>query len=182
MTALGARLRALRRATRPWRRRGRSARKRWDVLIELLDRHCPGEALAVAEVGVYQGHTTAHLHARCPRIERLFAIDVAAPDPSRDRIRDLERVEFVKGPSERCAQRFEDASLDLVFIDADHDEQAVRADLAAWVPKVRAGGIVAGHDYASPRHPGVKRAVDGWFADHAHPVRVEADRVWWTFR
>lgn len=40
-------------------------------------------------------------------------------------------------------------SLDFVFIDADHTYEAVAADLAAWWPKVRIGGTLAGHDYVS---------------------------------
>lgn len=39
-----------------------------------------------------------------------------------------------------------DGSFDLVFIDADHGYDAVRADVAAWRSKVRRGGILCGHD------------------------------------
>ncbi len=54
---------------------------------------------------------------------------------------------------------FEDASLDGVFIDADHSYEAVKLDIQNWMPKVRKGGILAGHDYTSA-WPGVIRAVD----------------------
>lgn len=53
----------------------------------------------------------------------------------------------MKGMSVDMAKNFEDESLDLIYIDADHREAAIRADLAAWVPKVKNGGFVAGHDY-----------------------------------
>lgn len=43
-----------------------------------------------------------------------------------------------------------DASLDFVYIDGNHSRQSVTEDLDAWVPKVRAGGMVAGHDYELP--------------------------------
>jgi len=54
---------------------------------------------------------------------------------------------------------FEDASLDAVFIDADHRYEAVRRDIANWMPKVRKGGILAGHDYIHT-WPGVVQAVN----------------------
>ena len=59
--------------------------------------------------------------------------------------------------------------LDLLFIDADHSEAACRADIAAWAPLVRPGGIVAFHDFGS-RAEGVTRAIfeaikDGCFAE-----------------
>ncbi|CAE7235670.1 unnamed protein product [Symbiodinium natans] len=47
------------------------------------------------------------------------------------------------GPS-RC---FEDDSLDLVYIDADHKWWSVLQDLSAWWPKVRPGGLMMGHDF-----------------------------------
>jgi len=62
--------------------------------------------------------------------------------------------------STRAAERFEDASLDAVIIDANHNYEFVRDDLAAWVPKVKAGGIVAGDDYRNASWPGVERAVN----------------------
>jgi predicted O-methyltransferase YrrM len=36
--------------------------------------------------------------------------------------------------------------LDFLFVDGDHSEEAVEADLAAWLPKLKPGGIVALHD------------------------------------
>lgn len=39
-----------------------------------------------------------------------------------------------------------DLSPDMVFIDGDHSYEAVRHDLAVWVPKVVKGGLICGHD------------------------------------
>jgi hypothetical protein len=39
-----------------------------------------------------------------------------------------------------------DGTLDLVFIDAQHDYRSTSADIAAWRPKVKSGGILCGHD------------------------------------
>jgi len=51
-------------------------------------------------------------------------------------------------------------TFDMIFIDADHAEDAVRKDFAAWWPLLTPGGLMCGHDY-HPREPGVIRAVDG---------------------
>ena len=46
-----------------------------------------------------------------------------------------------------ASKRFKDNSLDFVFIDAAHDYDSVKADILAWLPKVKKNGILAGHDY-----------------------------------
>lgn len=51
---------------------------------------------------------------------------------------------------------------DFVFIDADHMEESVRADIEMWEPLVRTGGMVLGHDYQLD-FPGVIRVVDEIF-------------------
>lgn len=60
-----------------------------------------------------------------------------------------ERWEIVREHSPGAANRFEDESLDWIYIDGNHSYEAVKADLAGWYPKVARGGIVAGHDYVN---------------------------------
>lgn len=49
---------------------------------------------------------------------------------------------------------------DLVYIDASHEYESVLADIRAYLPLLRPGGVVFGDDYAPDRWPGVVRAVD----------------------
>ena len=39
-----------------------------------------------------------------------------------------------------------DQSLDFVYIDGDHSYEAVKKDIIAWIPKVKIGGVICGHD------------------------------------
>lgn len=57
-----------------------------------------------------------------------------------------------------AASTYAEKSLDFVFIDAAHDYENVKADILAWMPKVKPGGYLAGHDY--PTWEGVTRAVN----------------------
>lgn len=66
---------------------------------------------------------------------------------------------------------------DLIFIDACHTYEAVKADIAAWRQHLAAGGVLAGHDYCVPAFPGVRRAVDEAFGDR---VRVAGNSVWYV--
>lgn len=62
---------------------------------------------------------------------------------------------------------------DLVFIDANHTYDDVRADIRAWLPLVKPGGILAGHDYSPDLFPGVVQAVDELL-----PMRTVHGVVW----
>lgn len=68
-------------------------------------------------------------------------------------------LKIVVSKSVDAAKRYKDNSLEFVFIDAAHDEKSVRQDIAAWRPKIKPGGVLAGHDY-SKSFPGVISAVD----------------------
>jgi len=57
-----------------------------------------------------------------------------------------------------AANCVEDKSCDFVFLDGAHDYESVKKDITAWLPKIKAGGYIGGHDY-TVKHPGVKRAV-----------------------
>lgn len=61
-----------------------------------------------------------------------------------------------------AAKNFVDASVDFVFVDADHSYEGVLKDLRAWWPKVKAGGRMAGHDHTLA-FPGVIQAVAEFF-------------------
>lgn len=59
----------------------------------------------------------------------------------------LGRWTMIQGRSQDVALWFRDALADLVFLDAAHTYVEVLADIKAWYPKVRPGGILAGHDF-----------------------------------
>jgi hypothetical protein len=58
--------------------------------------------------------------------------------------------------SAEAAARFADGSVDFVWLDAGHDHASVAADIAAWLPKVKPGGVMGGDDWPME---GVARAV-----------------------
>jgi hypothetical protein len=159
-------------------------RGRRHVLVDLVNRYCPPSHVRIVEIGSAGGQTSVHLVRYCPQIDEIHTVDIEPPGPKEQAAIDsLEKLEFIHAPSTDAAKHFADKSLDLIFIDADHSAKAVFEDLEAWEPKVKPGGVLAGHDYGSHNHPGVKPAVDFFFARHSRPpVQVDADKVWWTIK
>lgn len=77
----------------------------------------------------------------------------------------------VKNSVEGAAD-FSDQSVDFVFLDAGHSEADLRADIAAWWPKIKPGGVLAGHDYAHSAE--VRKVVDELF-----PEAEKIETCWW---
>lgn len=139
-----------------------------------------------AEIGVYVGAYSRVLLDIIPDLN-LLCVDSWAHKTWRERAYPL-AVEIlslypgarvVRGKSVDVAKTIADNSLDFVFIDADHSYAAVREDLLAWVPKVRVGGIVSGHDYFESHKTklGVVRAVDEYVKEHGYALELtEWDR------
>ena len=58
-----------------------------------------------------------------------------------------DRSFMIRGDSVNSAELFNDESLDFIYIDANHKYEYVKQDMETWFPKLRNGGIFAGHDY-----------------------------------
>ena len=86
--------------------------------------------------------------------------------------------QVIKQDSLTAATLFPDGYFDMVYIDASHFYEHVLADIAAWKPKVRPGGILGDHDYINKRASLMaKKAVDEVFPEG---VNTMEDMVWWV--
>ena len=137
---------------------------------------------AIVEVGCFQGRSTCYLASLAKRACKdlvVFAVDTfkgspeQAGDPILPRLQEiflrhiaaagcLDIVRTIPLDSVTAASLFPDNSLASCFIDACHLFDAVQADILAWLPKIREGGILGGHDYLGPWLD-VKTVVDALF-------------------
>lgn len=137
---------------------------------------------AVVEVGCWRGRSTACLGVEIINAQKdvvLYCVDTWAYYPETEQpalsqtdfdgvyreftrnVRPFEHFLWImRQPSIKAAAEFSPESVDFVFIDANHKYENVLADIRAWLPVVKPGGVIAGHDYYTRQHPGVARAVD----------------------
>jgi predicted O-methyltransferase YrrM len=125
----------------------------------------------VVEVGCYMGRSMSWIAPSCiANGNTLFAVDPWENCPRCEFeafMRDggwLDHITIVQARSVDAAKKFDDDTVSLCFIDAWHDYESVKADIGAWWPKVKAGGVLMGHDYED-KHYGVREAVDEKFGD-----------------
>lgn len=127
-----------------------------------------------AEIGVMKGNYSAHL-LREWKGRELISVDPWLEVPENEqRARTTlgafgDRSRIMQMTSVEAAAKVPDGDLDFAYIDALHDYESVKADLEAWFPKVRAGGILAGHDYPMP---GVRAGVDEFFGARSLTVHA----------
>jgi hypothetical protein len=70
-----------------------------------------------------------------------------------------DKVQLIISDSVAAAGLFPDGSLDWVHLDARHDCASVKADIEAWLRKIKPGGWLSGDDYNEEKWPGVVKAV-----------------------
>lgn len=82
-----------------------------------------------------------------------------------------DRLKILRGPTWHMSQHVPDNTLDLLYIDADHSYEGVKRDLEAWYPKVKPGGVIAGHDFINPAY-GVFQAAQEFRMVHNMDIFV----------
>jgi len=99
------------------------------------------------------------------------------------------RYHILRMDSVLAAKTVEDELLDFVFLDANHSYEATWADLTAWYPKVRPGGIVSGHDFLDSENScgsrfGVKSAVTEFVANFNMALNIADEQwpTWWFYK
>lgn len=80
--------------------------------------------------------------------------------------------------SEKASTRFEDKSLDFVFVDGGHEPEWIESDLRFWFPKVKIDGIIAGHDIG---YGSVRNATSAFFND-LNSVKLPCVSSCWCYR
>lgn len=156
------------------------------------------ESLTCVEVGSFAGDSAEILSKYFDDIVCIdpwmsgYDVDDSASDPRVYNMREveaefdrrtihLENVVKMKMTSEQAADEISDYSVHVVYIDAIHTYESVKKDIELWIPKIKKGGFIGGHDYASRHFPGVKKAVDEWYATCVNkdtPIHRYADSSW----
>lgn len=151
-----------------------------------------GLLYAGAEVGVAEGRSS--LEFMNWGFEKLYLVDMWAHIPNqhgdsaspqvwhnlnltgcKEKMKPFgDKVIFLKGDSVAMSSKIKPNSLGFVYIDANHSYEGALRDLKAWTPKLKKGGIMAGHDYNHIY--GVKEAVNEFCASRGYEVNVLPER------
>lgn len=92
----------------------------------------------------------------------------------KENLKNFKNLEVLHMNQDVAVHKFEDNSLDLVFLDFTTDKNTLVNTIKSWLPKIKEGGVICGHEYAS-NWQGVKDAVGEVFGE---PDGV-LDTIWY---
>lgn len=145
-----------------------------------------------AEIGVWEGRFSEQICLANPGVQVICVDPWKSYDDYSDPKNVPQKIEAAKREARRrlapyacdirrmtstqAADSVPNGSLDFVYLDGNHSKAYVLADLEAWAPKVRIGGMIAGHDYEIAKrhaHLEVREAVDEFASTHKiEPIYV----------
>ena len=141
----------------------------------------------MVEVGSFEGTSTLMFSLFVKKVYSVDCYDYKVPEtgriPSHDRLfqraektflrrtAKVPNISKIRKTSIEAAKDFEDESLDAVYIDAEHDEESVRTDIQTWLPKVKKGGYLSGHDWWLPH---IEKLVRGLNRE----IQIYQDSSW----
>jgi len=154
-------------------------REEFGLLLRKLDINGSG-----IEIGVAQGEFSEVL-LQTSALKKLFLLDswkeykgyedsnnVSQEEQDRRYFSVLDRMDkygnratVIRSDCNDAVKYMGDAPFGFIYIDANHEYESVKKDLEQWYPKLKTGGLFAGHDYMNGKMGdgtvfGVKQAVD----------------------
>lgn len=135
----------------------------YEPVYDLAIEKAPSNALFV-EIGVWKGGSTAYMGVEIVNSNKNIQFDaIDTFEGSKEHgnviglfeeastnlkpLIDLGVVNLIKGNSLDIVSKYPDKSIDFCFIDGSHEYEDVKKDILAYLPKMKHGSILAGHDY-----------------------------------
>ena len=108
-----------------------------------------------------EGNTLEIALANLSNAEKVFT----------EKMEKYDNVTKIRKLSMDAVNDFENESLDAIYIDGNHRYDSVCNDIIKWLPKLKNGGIISGHDY----YENIKLAVDNTLGI---PLKLYTDKSW----
>lgn len=166
-----------------------------DLVLKNAAERAGVKPLKVVEIGVRAGENAVFFLQGLP-LEKLYLVDPYSPykdsgsqqtQEMQDKYKEImlkniapykDKIELLQMTSEEASGKFEEESLDFVYIDGDHSK--IAQDLELWWPKIKIGGLLGGHDYPKERYHNhfIVAPVDAFFKRIGYAVLSLAETDW----
>jgi hypothetical protein len=134
------------------------------------------------ELGVQEGHYSNKILEKWPKCEKFHLVDSWEHQPNYHDIANVDqnsqnrkfdttkqnmqkwgsKIVFHRMYTNEAVKHFENNSVDFVYVDARHDYKGAKEDIQNWWPKIKIGGILAGHDFEDANDDPVTATNQDW--------------------
>jgi predicted O-methyltransferase YrrM len=152
----------------------------------LIDDHVTRDSVIV-EIGSFSGKSSELFALHCKQLmcvdvwQEYWELDGVTLSNAElvfdEMLKNYDNIHKLKMNSVAGSMEFDNESLDLVYIDAAHDYENTMNDIRSWFPKVKKGGIVAGHDYRYDPNIKVYEVVNEVFGQD-YKIETYPDSSW----
>jgi hypothetical protein len=164
-----------------------------EIIYFLQEHYKDKKDLVGAEIGVYLGHNSFNIMKNLP-MKKLYLIDPYEPwmengimhvEPTLEkkakrRMRDYRgKVAWIKKPS-FDAVTYIPNDLDFIYIDGNHDYEYIKKEIDLYYPKIKSGGVIAGHDCSTSFLGIIKAVTDFGRKNNLEMGGKEVD--WWFIK
>lgn len=153
----------------------------------LIEEHVK-EDFVIAEIGSFSGVSSELFAQNC---KELHCIDSWLPywEITQSEFMQTAETNFdemakhysnivkIKNSSEEAVKSYPDSHFDMVYVDAAHDYENAKKDIQLWLPKLKKGGLIAGHDYRYDVRIKVYEVVEELFGE-THSIQKYPDSSW----
>mmetsp|Transcript_18082 Transcript_18082/g.39542 ORF Transcript_18082/g.39542 Transcript_18082/m.39542 type:complete len:204 (-) Transcript_18082:1587-2198(-) len=130
-----------------------------------------------AEIGVGRGKFADEILSTWD-CEEYHLVDRRADQFAGLRARFANRLQLDKGRSSQVVRQFPDHHFDFVYVGGGNSYDQVLRDMTDWYPKVRPGGLVAGHNYCVSRAQRRQRLASALYGGGRDGLARLARRPW----
>jgi predicted O-methyltransferase YrrM len=161
-------------------------------LLDLIKELGDNSEKTMIEIGSFVGESTVLFAQSFKKVIAIdpFEADYDPQDPTSylfefdnvyqtylDRITVYSNIETIVDTSDNAVKELNSETYDFVYIDGLHTYEGVKTDITNYLPLVKKGGVIGGHDYTNqiPHLVGVYDAVNEMFGQ---PDKVFGDNSW----
>jgi hypothetical protein len=146
------------------------------------------EIPTLVEIGSHLGESTT-IFLAYEQIKKMYCVDPWNQNPIYEKTFDTRLQPFIQSKkclklkefSQQAAEKFSNNSIDMVYIDGNHEYEHVKFDIDTWYKKIIPNGILSGHDYTSA-HPGTKLAINEFINKEKLELFTFLDSSWYIIK
>ncbi len=160
------------------------AYKKYELLCNVIKKH---NVKTYVEVGVFNAVNLINVYKNS-NLTKVYGVDNYINNDDWQTIEELNKIKieaidrmkkngiiFYENSSLDASKLFDDKSIDMIFIDADHSYKGCKEDIEVWYPKIRDGGIISGHNFEL-KYLGVVQAVTEKFLN----INLLPKNIWYV--